>query len=548
MRVRIEFVGLRSKGRLYKYLLVALVLLVSAAVVNADHGSVPPLHTFSAGTPAKASEINENFSYLEDRSWDRNPPATDLFYMGGKVGIGTSTPGTDLDVAGTVTASGLNVNGSVSATAFSGDGSGLTNLPASDDGDWTISGNDMFSAVSGNVGIGTTSLNAKLEVSGAGPQGSFSVPAAAGGTGRSWLNFTGGGSTGNYIRGNTYLADNGGNVGIGTTSPYTNLTLAGSIGFTNAASPMMYAFESGSSNSERPVISHSPSFPTWGLSYRDTDDTMIFQQSGTPVMAVDLSTRKVGVGTDSPVAKLEVEDTSTSNNDIVIVQGSNPTYTAGFRNLQVGSDADRVGLVLPDDNQEFKIWADNTGVLRINNLGVDPTSQTNGTVVGAQTSIRDAKQDISDYVDYARAFDLIVNAPLHKFRYKNEVEGYGEDSPLAKYRLGFIADEVDPQFMWGNAIDQVSVNGLLMRSIKALSEKYSILMELIKGQEKQVKAQNETIEEQNIKLAAQQKAIDDQGLELAETKAKLAKFAEIEARLANFEAALNKLETLTAAR
>jgi len=39
-------------------------------------------------------------------------------------------------------------------------------LPADDDDDWTIAGNDMYSAVSGEVGIGTTTPSGKLEVSG----------------------------------------------------------------------------------------------------------------------------------------------------------------------------------------------------------------------------------------------------------------------------------------------------------------------------------------------------------------------------------------------
>jgi hypothetical protein len=62
---------------------------------------------------------------------------------------------------------------------------------------------------------------------------------------------------------------------------------------------------------------------------------------------------------------------------------------------------------------------------------------------------------------------MVMDSPLHYFRYKNEVAGYGADSPLAKNRIGFIADEVNPAFMWDNTIDQVSVNGILMASIKA---------------------------------------------------------------------------------
>jgi len=59
-----------------------------------------------------------------------------------------------------------------SSNVYYGNGSNLTGISPAPDNDWTVSGNDMFSNVSGDVGIGTSNPNyAKLHVSGSDQSG-----------------------------------------------------------------------------------------------------------------------------------------------------------------------------------------------------------------------------------------------------------------------------------------------------------------------------------------------------------------------------------------
>ncbi|OQX84168.1 MAG: hypothetical protein B6D63_05175 [Candidatus Latescibacteria bacterium 4484_7] len=89
----------------------------------------------------------------------------------GNVGIGSPSPTRKLDVAGTVKMNGFFMSSGASAgyvLTSDGLGNGAWAPPASisSDGDWTISGSDMYSAVSGNVGIGDNTPTAKLDIRG----------------------------------------------------------------------------------------------------------------------------------------------------------------------------------------------------------------------------------------------------------------------------------------------------------------------------------------------------------------------------------------------
>ena len=115
-----------------------------------------------------------------------------------------------------------------------------------------------------------------------------------------------------------------GYVGVGTATPTTQFhvvgteTLAGSLKFTNSSqsiqfaspsaspAPMMYMFASGTTNTKRMVIAHSPAYPTWGLRYADTTDQFDFVAGGASRMAINLGNGNVGIGVETPVYKLEV--------------------------------------------------------------------------------------------------------------------------------------------------------------------------------------------------------------------------------------------------
>ena len=96
------------------------------------------------------------------------------------------------------------------------------------DNDWTISGNNMFSAVSGNVGIGTTNPEALLHISGNGTVANIKLTDTDAG-GHDWSLLNDNNADFAIIEGTPVTTFNarlyiqaGGNVGIGTPNPPQN--------------------------------------------------------------------------------------------------------------------------------------------------------------------------------------------------------------------------------------------------------------------------------------------------------------------------------------
>jgi len=331
----------------------------------------------------------------------------------GNVGIGTSSPSTTLDVAGTVT-----------ATAFVGDGSGLTGLGAGK----FIDGVDTNDAVyeTGNVGVGTSTPSTELEVVGTITASSF----VGDGTGLTGIDsaaiatnaiqdaemdytevtlidftndagFINSGSvndlstatlacTANQIakyngsiwecaadENDAVWYDNAGdisylagNVGIGTSTPLTDVHLSGSkeisiTGNINEANAAKIGLFEGAYDSR------------YGLQFNlDGSTNKLYLQAvenanvvSTPVMTFERS-GNVGVGTTSPLAKLHI-DTGATTEEGLIIKGV-ASQSANLTEWQ-----DSAGTVVSAVNETGRIIAD---------LGTDSTNFFVGDSAGNTTN------------------------------------------------------------------------------------------------------------------------------------------------------------------
>ncbi len=279
----------------------------------------------------------------------------DVYRETGKVGIGTTSPLTELDVAG-----------SVNATTYYGDGSNLTGISGTTDNDWTIDGDDIYHET-GMVGVGTASPTHILDVAGhqliQGPDGFDSTGDEA----TLYL-----GDTNKYLRatysGNTALISNDplrfhcgvdtsqfymnvvGNVGIGTDAPTQKLDVDGAVNATTYyGDGSNLTGISGTTDND------------WTIDGNDVyhETGMVGIGTSSPVVALDVD-GAVRIGTGVQLLEISQDgqlwdmDDPVTINDCLAVLSTSASYFKGFLgigttspsvNLQIKGTATTVGIV-----------------------------------------------------------------------------------------------------------------------------------------------------------------------------------------------------------
>lgn len=224
------------------------------------------------------------------------------------VGIGTVSPSSNLQVIGTVT-----------ATAFSGDGSGLTNI-SSAGGGWVDGGTNMYqSATTDNVGIGTITPNAAtLEIVKNAAQAPFKISSAPLTNNGDYLTVSSSGNVGIgtiTAAGRLFVVKNNNNFSVdnaGTTIVAGTNNLNGNGFSVNSASAVLTGASStaGSSLVITGGGSTTSALHLKSTSGSGTGDEISFR-TGNNVRAITINTNQnVGIGTSNPGQILDINGTS----------------------------------------------------------------------------------------------------------------------------------------------------------------------------------------------------------------------------------------------
>ena len=300
---------------------------------------------------ARGSAASERYSYLQTLDGAGGFRILSLNPSGGNVGIGTTSPSNPLTVVG-VDSIGID-----DYILHNGDSNTKFGFPSNDTFKIRTSGVDRLNInSSGNVGIGTTSPLRSLSVlsasivssefkgsntghlidisnSNASPTYNgirfqhsntfkMGVTHIADGTTKGYIQIGNG-----YAAGDEILVVDGrtSNVGIGTTSPSARLEVQGTNSNTQAA---LKVTDSGDSFFEV-VPDNNTTFKIGDLDAVG-DEAMIvgtfsditFSKGGTTTMILD-SNNRVGIGTTSPLSKLQISSGSTAETTITIGASGN---------------------------------------------------------------------------------------------------------------------------------------------------------------------------------------------------------------------------------
>jgi len=445
---------------------------------------------------------------------------------------------------------------------------------------WSPSGSNIYNTNTGFVGIGNTTPTSILDVAKNMGEPTISVRNLGGGGGATYRMYdqlsgadwkfkattTGGFKIRDHAfnldviqieansAANVIYINAAGNLGIGDNTPVAKLTVGngdkfqvdenrGNVTFTDPLAsikfptttstnnPMIYMFSSGTQNTDRMVISHSPSFPKWGLEYKDTTDVLFLRDGSIRRFAFELASGNLGIGLVNPdfpidlVGRMRLKsDGNLSNSpgiwfsaldndfDRAFLGMSEPDSTLGIWSQHLGKWAiefevmrePRIGInIQPGSPPRAELHVIHTNFggsndgVRIQNEAVNGeywnlyTSNTTGNFEFFENGIKRAIIDEASGVytaisDQNLKTNIVDLSPVLPGVMKLQPKTYQfKDSKSTRYYTGFLAQELEkvfPQFVYYGGEDQVtySVDYASMSAIalKAIQEQQAEIEEL----------------------------------------------------------------------
>ncbi|MBT6747201.1 MAG: hypothetical protein HOB26_11650 [Flavobacteriales bacterium] len=302
----------------------------------------------------------------------------------GKVGIGFSglgdEPQTTLDVNGQITMQSGAVNGYLPVSDANGTMTWTdpATITTGNDGDWTISGSNMYSAIPGNIGIGPSSPSSKLDISSSGSTSASSS-----------LNIA------NTAGNNIFHVRDDGFTGVNQTTPIGNANFV-----VNDNNNSGYGGISTNVNnaSGQPFYSYAINESAIAWSYLDgADGNKLKWYNGGNVRMTLTNTGDLGIGTTTPTRKLDVQDNSTGLAAFIQQGNTSGDGLMVYANVASGSQT-----IFKAINNSTGLYVMGDGQIGIGTTNPDELLHVNGSAAGTGAHIGNLYAGVWDgNADYA---------------------------------------------------------------------------------------------------------------------------------------------------